>query len=82
MLVVLKALGHSPSMLLTFSSICWYQVLDKVVPTARCTGLVPPIIKAGNLVDKSNYRGITVVVLLGKLYAVLLEAKISAWAEH
>ena len=58
------------------------QVLDKGVPTAWCTGLIHPIFKAGDPDDPSNYRGITVVVILAKLYAMVLEARASAWAEH
>ncbi len=58
------------------------QVLDKGVPAAWCTGLIHPIFKAGDPDDPSNYRGITVVVILAKLYAMVLEARVSAWAEH
>ncbi len=58
------------------------QVLDKGVPAAWCTGLIHPIFKAGDPDDPSNYRGITVVVILAKLYAMVLEARASAWAEH
>ncbi len=38
--------------------------------------------KAGEKIDPSNYGGITVVVILAKLYAMVLEARASAWAEH
>ncbi len=58
------------------------QVLDKGVRAACCTGLIHPIFKAGDPDDPSNYRGITVVVILAKLYAMVLEARASAWAEH
>ncbi len=58
------------------------QVLDKGVPAAWCTGLIHPIFKAGDPDDPSNYGGITVVVILAKLYAMVLEARASAWAEH
>ncbi len=51
------------------------QVLDKGVPAAWCTGLMHPIFKVGNPDDPSNYRGITVVVILAKLYAMVLEAR-------
>lgn len=57
------------------------QVLDKGVPTAWCTGLIHPIFKAGDPDDSSNCRGIPVVVILAKLYAMMLEARASTWAE-
>ncbi len=38
--------------------------------------------KDGDSDDPSNGRGITVVVILAKLSAMVLEARASAWAEH
>ncbi len=58
------------------------QMLDKGVLTAWCTGLIHPIFKAGDPDDPSNYGGITMVAVLAKLYARVLEARASAWAEH
>ena len=48
----------------------------------HCNGLVHPIFKAGNKMDPGNYRGKTVVVILSKLYAMVLEARATAWAEQ
>ena len=58
------------------------QVLNSGVPAAWCTGLIHPIYKAGDRNDPGNYRGITVVVILAKLYAMVLEARATAWAEQ
>ena len=58
------------------------QVLNQAVPPAWCTGLIHPIFKAGDPEDAANYRGITVVVILAKLYAMVLEARALGWAEH
>ena len=52
-----------------------------VTPT-WCLGLIHPIFKAGDPDDPGSYRGITVVPILAKLYAMVLEARASAWAEH
>ncbi len=82
------ALGQKPSwMPLIYCSTRWYrpagnQVLDKRVLAAWCTGLIHPILEAGDPDDPGNYRGITVVVILAKLYAMVLDARASAWAEH
>ena len=40
-----------------------------------------PIFKAGDRDDPGNYRGITVVVILANLYAMVLESSATAWAE-
>ena len=58
------------------------QILTQGVPPCWCIGLIHPIYKAGDQDDPGNYRGITVVVILAKLYAMVLEARASAWAEQ
>ena len=58
------------------------QVLNKGVPPSWCVGLIHPIYKAGDQNDPGNYRGITVVVILSKLYAMVLETRATAWAEN
>ena len=58
------------------------QVLSSGVPSAWCTGLIHPISKAGDPDDPGNYRRITVIVILANLYAMVLEARASAWAEQ
>ena len=58
------------------------QILTQGVPPCWCIGLIHFIYKAGDMDDPGNYRGITVVVILAKLYAMVLEARASAWAEQ
>ena len=58
------------------------QILTQGVPPCWCIGLIHPIYEAGDKDDPGNYRGITVVVILAKLYAMVLEARASAWAEQ
>ena len=59
------------------------QILDKgVCPSGGgswCIGLIHLTYKAGDRDDPGNYRGITVVVTLFKLYAMILEARATAW---
>ena len=45
------------------------------------TGRLCPIFKSGDRHDLDNYRGITVSTVLSKLYATMLERRISGWAE-
>lgn len=58
------------------------QLLNEGVPPAWSVGLIHPIFKAGDPNDPGNYRGITVIVILAKLYAMVLEARASSWAEQ
>lgn len=57
------------------------QMLVDDVPQSWCTGVIHPIFKSGDANDPSNYRGITVTSVLAKLFAMILEARMSVWAE-
>ena len=59
------------TILLTPLVLTFNQILNKGVPPSWCIGLVLPIFKAGDKEDLGNYRGITVVVILSKLYAMV-----------
>ena len=50
-------------------------------PECLCRGVIHPIFKAGPRDEPSNYRGITVTPVLAKLFAMILEARLSKWAE-
>ena len=52
------------------------------VPPDWCKGIIHPIFKSGDVNDPSNYRGITVTPVLSKLFAMILEARMSTWAEQ
>ena len=69
-------------MLLDPLVITFNQALEHGVPAAWCVGVIHPISKAGDRKDPGNYRGITVVVIRANLYAMVLEARATAWAEH
>jgi exonuclease III len=56
--------------------------LDGTYPPEWSQGVIVPIFKAGDTMDASNYRGITLVPMLDKLYAILLCTRISRWAEE
>ena len=57
-------------------------LLHNGVPAAWCQGVIHPIFKAGPRDDPSNYRGITVTPTLSKLYAMVLEGRLTDWAEQ
>ena len=58
------------------------QLLNEGVPPAWIVGLIHPIFKAGDPHDPGNYRVITVIVILAKLYAMVLQARASSWTEQ
>ena len=58
------------------------KIFDTNYPKDWPAGMICPIFKSGDPADCSNYRGITVGNILGKLYATVLERRISKWAEQ
>jgi hypothetical protein len=51
-------------------------------PAECAVGVIHPIFKAGNINEPNNYRGICVGPVIGKLFAMILESRITEWAEE
>ena len=51
-------------------------------PTAWSDGLVIPLHKKGSVNDVNNYRGITLLSTLGKLFSKILNNRLSLWADN
>ena len=58
------------------------NVFDTSFPASQSIGRLCPIFKGGDEHDLDNYRGITVGTVVSKLYATVLERRISGWAEN
>ena len=50
-------------------------------PRAWGKGIITPIFKKGDVNDASNYRGITLMNILAKVYSQLLLNRVTKWAE-
>ena len=50
-------------------------------PTPWSNGLICPIHKTGEKTNPNNYRGITLLNGMGKIFAMVLHKRISEWAE-
>jgi hypothetical protein len=77
----LSILIDAEDILLAPLVVAFNQMLSTGVPQSWCTGVIHPIFKAGDVNDPNNYRGITVTSVLAKLFAMVLEARMSKWAE-
>jgi hypothetical protein len=51
------------------------------VPSEWMKGIIVPILKSGNKMNPLNYRGITLLNVVSKIYASILTARLSSWAE-
>ena len=56
------------------------KVFRQGFPDHCSIGVIHPIFKAGDPTDPMNYRGITVGDVIGKLYATILDQRLSMWA--
>ena len=57
-------------------------ILDSgIFPTQWSRGEIIPVFKKGDINDPQNYRGITLVSSLGKLFTNILNKRLSLWAE-
>jgi hypothetical protein len=67
---------HMP-LLITFN--CF---LAKGFPEALSTGVVHALFKGGDAFEFDNYRGILVGPILAKLFAMILDKRLSEWVEQ
>ena len=56
-------------------------LLNGYFPSIWSEGYIVPIPKSGDLNDPSNYRGITLLSVLGKLFTRILNNRLNSWAE-
>ena len=66
----------SPLLLKLFNTI----FLSGTYPSAWSKGLITPIHKKGDLDDTNNYRGITLINILSKIYSHILNNRLLKWA--
>lgn len=52
-----------------------------VYPEAWCKGAIAPIYKKGDRLDPSNYRGITLVNVIAKIFSLTLRNRNNEWCE-
>jgi hypothetical protein len=51
-------------------------------PSDWCKGYIVPIHKKGPTNDPSNYRGITIINVISKIFSLLLRNRLNKWCEH
>jgi hypothetical protein len=52
-----------------------------IYPEAWSRGFIVPIFKKGNADNPGNYRGITIVNIMSKIFSLLLRTRINKWCE-
>ena len=60
----------------------WNSILDKgKMPREWCKGIILPIYKNGNKLQVENYRGITLLPSIMKIFFSILTKRVCEWAE-
>ena len=65
-------------MLMIFNNI----LLLEYFPSSWAVGNIVPIFKSGDKNDTNNYRGITILSCMGKLFTKILNNRLTKWAEN
>ena len=53
-----------------------------IFPDARGDGYIVPLHKKRSIENVENYRGITLISVIGKLFTNILNARLNDWAEN
>jgi hypothetical protein len=62
--------------------IVFNKLLQQGYSASLSTGVIHALHKGGDALQFENYRGITVGPVLTKVFAMILEARLSSWAEE
>ena len=63
------------------AKLCEFMFRCERVPKDWARGLIFPLYKDGDVRDPNNYRGITLLSVVGKVYASVLNARVMNWCE-
>jgi hypothetical protein len=58
------------------------KLLQQGYSASLSIGVIHALHKGGHALQFENYRGITVGLVLAKVFAMILEARLSSWAEE
>ena len=63
---------------------CFNLILDTgIVPDSWTVGLIVPIFKnKGDINDPDNYRGITLLSCIGKLFTMLINSRLQSYVDE
>ena len=63
------------------AKLCQFMFCCEKVPKDWARGLIFPLYKDGDARNPDNYRGITLLSVVGKVYASVLNARVMKWCE-
>lgn len=81
--IINEFIKHSPHEMIEIITKLFNVVLNSgIIPTQWCVGLIKPLYKKkGSVDDPDNYRGITLLSCIGKLFTSLLNKRLTNYVE-
>ena len=80
--IINEYLKNSPVEMLELVVQMFNTVLEtSIVPTTWCIGMIQPLYKKGPTNDPDNYRGITLLSCLGKLFTACINYRLSSFLD-
>ena len=81
--VIAEVLKHGGEGMMTALFVLCREVWGKErVPKEWMKGVISPILKKGNKKEMANYRGISLLSVVGKVFAAVLNHRVIEWAEE
>ena len=81
--IINEFIKNSPPEMITLITKYFNVILDSgIIPSSWCLGIIVPIYKKkGDINDVDNYRGITLLSCIGKLFTMVLNARLCNFLE-
>ena len=74
---------YAPSYIKDFLLIMFNTIISlEYVPEKWCIGTIVPIFKSGDKGEVNNYRGITLLSIVCKLFTKIMNSRLNDWAEN
>ena len=77
-----ELLKSGPFSMMEYLASLFTAILNGKYPEQLSTGLITAVHKKGDKADLNNYRPITVIPVLAKLFASVLTRRLADWAER
>ena len=75
-------LFHGNDTIITFLNTLFNTVLEHgIFPTSWASGYIKPLYKGGRKTDPQNYRGITILPVLGKIFTSIINERLQYWCD-
>ena len=81
--IVIELIKAATSFYIPMLEKLFNKILDSgIYPEDWCKAILCPIHKKGSVTDPKNYRGISLLPVVGKVFTKILNQRLNEWADH